>query len=321
MKKDCLECPINSRKVAMIGCGYVGAASAFSLMQSGLFSEMVLIDADRARAEGEAMDISHGLPFARPMKIYAADYDDIVDAAIIIITAGANQKPEETRLDLVHKNVAIFRSIISEIKARDCNGILLVVSNPVDVLTHVALKLSGFPENRVIGSGTVLDTARLKYTLGEHLKLDSRSIHAFIIGEHGDSELAAWSSANVSGIPLEKVCEMRGHFNHEESNERIYESVKQSAYEIIERKKATYFGVAMAVRRICEAIIRDEKSILPVTNMMHGEYGLENIMISMPAIIGANGVERTMPIALDGDEMEKLQSSAKVLKQVFEDCM
>lgn len=321
MKKDCLECPINSRKVAMIGCGYVGAASAFSLMQSGLFSEMVLIDADRARAEGEAMDISHGLPFARPMKIYAADYDDIVDAAIIIITAGANQKPEETRLDLVHKNVAIFRSIISEIKARDCNGILLVVSNPVDVLTHVALKLSGFPENRVIGSGTVLDTARLKYTLGEHLKLDSRSIHAFIIGEHGDSELAAWSSANVSGIPLEKVCEMRGHFNHEESNERIYESVKQSAYEIIERKKATYFGVAMAVRRICEAIIRDEKSILPVTNMMHGEYGLENIMISMPAIIGANGVERTMPIALDVDEMEKLQSSAKVLKQVFEDCM
>ena len=267
------------------------------------------------------MDISHGLPFARPMKIYAADYDDIVDAAIIIITAGANQKPEETRLDLVHKNVAIFRSIISEIKARDCNGILLVVSNPVDVLTHVALKLSGFPENRVIGSGTVLDTARLKYTLGEHLKLDSRSIHAFIIGEHGDSELAAWSSANVSGIPLEKVCEMRGHFNHEESNERIYESVKQSAYEIIERKKATYFGVAMAVRRICEAIIRDEKSILPVTNMMHGEYGLENIMISMPAIIGANGVERTMPIALDVDEMEKLQSSAKVLKQVFEDCM
>lgn len=321
MKKDCLECPINSRKVAMIGCGYVGAASAFSLMQSGLFSEMVLIDADRARAEGEAMDISHGLPFARPMKIYAGDYDDIVDAAIIIITAGANQKPEETRLDLVHKNVAIFRSIISEIKARDCNGILLVVSNPVDVLTHVALKLSGFPENRVIGSGTVLDTARLKYTLGEHLKLDSRSIHAFIIGEHGDSELAAWSSANVSGIPLEKVCEMRGHFNHEESNERIYESVKQSAYEIIERKKATYFGVAMAVRRICEAIIRDEKSILPVTNMMHGEYGLENIMISMPAIIGANGVERTMPIALDEDEMEKLQSSAKVLKQVFEDCM
>lgn len=321
MKKDCLECPINSRKVAMIGCGYVGAASAFSLMQSGLFSEMVLIDADRARAEGEAMDISHGLPFARPMKIYAGDYDDIVDAAIIIITAGANQKPEETRLDLVHKNVAIFRSIISEIKARECNGILLVVSNPVDVLTHVALKLSGFPENRVIGSGTVLDTARLKYTLGEHLKLDSRSIHAFIIGEHGDSELAAWSSANVSGIPLEKVCEMRGHFNHEESNERIYESVKQSAYEIIERKKATYFGVAMAVRRICEAIIRDEKSILPVTNMMHGEYGLENIMISMPAIIGANGVERTMPIALDEDEMEKLQSSAKVLKQVFEDCM
>lgn len=321
MKQEGFECPVNSRKAAMIGCGYVGAAAAFSLMQSGLFSEMVLIDADRARAEGEAMDISHGLPFARPMKLYAGDYDDIEDAAIIIITAGANQKPEETRLDLVHKNTAIFRSIISEIRAHECRGILLIVSNPVDVMTHVALKLSGFPENRVIGSGTVLDTARLKYTLGEHLKLDSRSIHAFIIGEHGDSELAAWSSANVSGIPLEKVCEMRGHFNHEESNERIYESVKKSAYEIIERKKATYFGVAMAVRRICEAIVRDEKSILPVTHMLHGEYELEDIMISMPAIIGAKGVERTVPIALDEEELEKLQASASVLQQVFEDCM
>ena len=195
------ETSVNQRKVAMIGCGFVGSATAFALMESGLFSEMVLIDADKNRAEGEALDISHGLPFARPMKIYAGDYDDIVDAAIIIVTAGANQKPDETRLDLVQKNVGIFKSIIPEIAKRNCGGILLIVSNPVDILTYTALKLSGFPENRVLGSGTVLDTARLKYNLGEHLNVDSRSVHAFIIGEHGDSELysfflsahSAWS--------------------------------------------------------------------------------------------------------------------------------
>ena len=211
------EAQVNIRKVAMIGCGFVGSASAFSLMQSGLFSEMVLIDADQNRAEGEAMDISHGVPFAREMKIYAGSYDDIVDAAIIIITAGANQKPEETRLDLVHKNVGIFKSIIPEIAKRNCRGILLIVSNPVDILTYTALKLSGFTENRVIGSGTVLDTARLKYELGKHLSVDSKSVHAFIIGEHGDSEIAAFSSANVSGIALSEFCEMRGHYAHDEN--------------------------------------------------------------------------------------------------------
>ena len=166
------ETSVNQRKVAMIGCGFVGSATAFALMESGLFSEMVLIDADKNRAEGEALDISHGLPFARPMKIYAGDYDDIVDAAIIIVTAGANQKPDETRLDLVQKNVGIFKSIIPEIAKRNCGGILLIVSNPVDILTYTALKLSGFPENRVLGSGTVLDTARLKYNLGEPLNVD-----------------------------------------------------------------------------------------------------------------------------------------------------
>ena len=193
---------VNLRKVAIIGCGFVGSASAFSLMQSGLFSEMVLIDADRAKAEGEAMDIGHGIPFARPMKIYAGSYDDLTDAAIIILTAGAGQKPGETRLDLVHKNVGIFQSILPELSSRNCQGILLVVANPVDVLTYTAQKLSGFPRNRVIGSGTVLDTARLKYQLSQHLSVDSRSVHAFIIGEHGDSAIAAWSSANISGIPL-----------------------------------------------------------------------------------------------------------------------
>lgn len=315
------EITINQRKVAMIGCGFVGAATAFSLMESGLFSEMVLIDADHERAEGEALDISHGLPFTRPMKIYAGEYDDIVDAAIIIITAGANQKPDETRLDLVQKNVGIFKSIIPQIARRQCPGILLVVSNPVDILTYTAWKLSGFPENRVLGSGTVLDTARLKYNLGEHLGVDSRGVHAFIIGEHGDSELAAWSSATVSGVPLNTFCEMRGHYNHDEATERIAEDVKNSAYEIIRKKKATYFGVAMAVRRICEAIIGDEKSILPVSNLMHGEFGIDDVTLSMPAIIGAKGVERLVPIPLDQEEQEKLSESASTLRKILDEVL
>ncbi len=309
---------VNQRKVAVIGCGFVGSATAFALMESGLFSEMVLIDADKNRAEGEAMDISHGLPFARPMKIYAGEYDDIVDAAIIIVTAGANQKPDETRLDLVHKNVSIYKSIIPEIALRGCEGILLIVSNPVDILTYVAWKLSGFPRNRVLGSGTVLDTARLKYNLGEHLGVDSRSVHAFIIGEHGDSELAVWSSATVSGVPIHKFCEMRGHYNHDEAAERIHETVKNSAYEIIEKKRATYFGVAMAVRRICECLVRDEKSILPVSNLMQGEFGISDIALSVPAVVGADGVENIVPVSLNEEELEKLQASAATLKEIAE---
>ena len=308
---------VNVRKVAMIGCGFVGSASAFSLMQSGLFSEMVLSDADMERAEGEALDIGHGVPFARQMKIYAGSYDDIVDAAIIIITAGANQKPNETRLDLVQKNVAIFKSIIPEIAKRNCQGILLIVSNPVDILTYTALKLSGFTENRVIGSGTVLDTARLKCELGEHLSVDSRSVHAFIIGEHGDSEIAAFSGANVSGIALSEFCELRGHYAHDENTQQIAERVKNSAYDIISKKKATYYGIAMAVKRICEVIIRDEKSILPVSSMMHGMYGLNDVVLSMPAVVGKHGVETQVPIPLNEEERKKLKASADTLKEVI----
>ena len=308
---------VNLRKTAIIGCGFVGAATAFSLMQSGMFSEMVLIDADKSRAEGEAMDISHGIPFGSPMKIYAGDYGDISDAAIVIVTAGANQKPNETRLDLVHKNVEIYKSIMSEIKKADIKGILLVVSNPVDILTYTAMKLSGLPENRVIGSGTVLDTARLKYQLSEHLSVDSRSIHAFIIGEHGDSEIAAWSSANVSGILMNTFCEMRGYFRHEEATMEITEKVKNSAYEIINKKKATYYGIAMSIKRICEAILRNERSILPVSSMLHGEYGISDVVLSLPAIVGKNGVETKVPISLSESECKHLMKSAETLKEVI----
>ena len=310
---------VNMQKVAVIGCGFVGATSAFSLIQTGLFLEMVLIDANAKKAEGEAMDLSHGSAYLTPMNIYAGTYDDIVDAGIIVITAGANQKPNETRLDLVKKNVQIFKSIIPEIKKRNCEGILLIVSNPVDILTEVALKLSGFPSNRVIGSGTVLDTARLKYVLGKHLQVDPRDIHAYIIGEHGDSELVVWSGAQVAGIHINHFCELRGHFNHEEAMERLAQEVRDSAYEIIERKGATYYGVAVAVKRIATAIVKDEHAVLPVSSLMQGEFGLNDLCLSIPTVIGQNGVEKVVDIYLNNDENDKLQSSARALKEVLDD--
>lgn len=309
---------INIRKAAIIGCGFVGASSAFSLVHKGLFSELVLIDANHAKAEGEAMDLSHGRPFTSPMKIYAGSYDDISDCSLIIITTGANQKPGETRLDLVHKNVAIFKSIIPEITKRNFEGILLIVANPVDILTYAALKISGYPKERVLGSGTVLDSARFRYLLSEHLNVDSRSVHAYIIGEHGDSELAVWSSANVSGIGINDFCELRGHYEHDEAMDRIYRTVRDSAYEIIERKGATYYGVAMAVSRIAESIIRNEHSVLPVSSLMEGEYGLTDLCISVPTIVSAKGAEQVLEIPLSQEEKEKLQKSAAELKKVLD---
>ncbi|MBS5519924.1 L-lactate dehydrogenase [Acidaminococcus sp.] len=306
---------INARKIAIVGCGMVGATSAFALMEQGLFSELVLVDVNRERAEGEAMDIGHGMTFASPMNIYAGDYDDIMDASIIVITAGASQKVGETRLDLVKKNAAIFGSIIPEIAKRNYQGILLIVANPVDILTHVAQKLSGFPRSRVFGSGTVLDTGRLKYLLGQHLDVDPRNIDAYIIGEHGDSEIPVWSSAYVSGMPLSRFCEFRGHHDHEAAMEHLAQSVKDSAYEIIKKKKATYYGIAMGVRRICSAIIRDEKSVLPVSVYLDGEFGLSGATLSVPAIVGAQGIEKVVPISLSKEEGDALQKSAEILKE------
>lgn len=309
---------INSRKIAIIGCGFVGSACAFALMQSGLFSEMVLIDSNEERAEGEALDISHGLPFSKPMQIYSGTYDDITDAGIIAITAGAGQKPGESRLELVHKNVEIFKSIIPEISKRNYKGILLIVSNPVDIMTYTALKLSGLPSNQVFGSGTVLDTARLKYLLGEHLGVDARSVHAFILGEHGDSEIAAFSSANVSGIELKKFCDFACKTDkHEEAMKEIAEDVKLSAYEIIKKKGATYYGIAMSVRRICEAIILDQKSILPISCLQNGKNGIDNVVLSMPMIVGKHGAERSVEISLSEEEKRAIKSSADILKGII----
>ena len=308
---------LNPRKAAVVGCGFVGASIAFTLMQRGLFSELVLIDANRAKAEGEAMDLSHGLPYTAPMDIYAGDYDAAADCGLIIVTAGANQKPGETRLDLIGKNVAILQSIIPEIRRRNFEGILLIVSNPVDVLTYAAWHMSGLPANRVFGSGTVLDTARLKQLLGEHLRVDSRNVHAVIIGEHGDSELAVWSGANVSGIDLNDFCELRGHYDHRASMQRIYENVRDSAYQIIERKGATYYGIAMAVGRIAESIVLDQESVLPVSVVLEGQYGLDGLCLSIPSVVGKNGLESILEIPLSPEEDKALHASAAQLKEVI----
>ena len=309
---------LDYRKAAVIGCGFVGSACAFSLIQRGLFSELVLIDSNRDKAEGEAMDLSHGLPYIAAMDVYAGTYDDLSDCALIIIAAGANQKEGQTRLDLIHQNVAVFGQIIPQITARPFEGVLLIVTNPVDVLTYAAFRISGYPSHRVFGSGTVLDSARLKYLLGEHLNVDSRSIHAVIIGEHGDSELAVWSNANVSGVPLNGFCEMQGRFDHREAEERLYTEVRDSAYEIIRRKGATYYGIAMAVARIAECVMKDERAILPVSVVLGGQYGgLRGLALSIPSIVGRRGVEQILEIPLADSEREALHASAGQLWSVI----
>ena len=306
------------RKCAIIGCGQVGASCAYAFMQSGLFTEMVLIDVNYEKAEGEAMDLNHGLPFRSPMKIYAGKYSDISDAYIIVIAAGANQKEGESRLELLSRNAKIMKSITDSITEYNKDAILLVVSNPVDILTYMILHFSGYPAQRVIGSGTVLDTARLKYLVGRKLDVDNRNVHTFIIGEHGDSELAVWSSANISGIDLDSFCEKCHHHNCDMVKlEEIYENVKNSAYKIIEAKGATYYAIADAVRRIVSAIIRDEKTILTLSVAVNGEYGLSDMCIGLPCLVGKDGVEKILEIPLSEDELKRLGESAASLKKVI----
>ncbi len=310
---------VNIKKVAIIGTGFVGSSIAFALLNEEIFSEIVLIDRNKEKAEGEAMDLSHGLPYRSNMNIHVGEYSDIKDASIVILTAGANQKEGETRLDLIHKNVAIIKSIMQEIKPIKMEGILLVVSNPVDILTHVAYLESGLPKNRVFGSGTVLDTARLKYLISKHLDVDARNVHAVIIGEHGDSELVTWSIANISGVPLNEFCELRGHFNHEEAMKKLYESVRDSAYEIIKRKGATYYGVAISVAHIANCIINNTHTMLPLSTELDGEYGISGIALSVPSIVGKDGIEKVLEIKLSKPEQDQLNKSAKLIKEIVED--
>ena len=308
---------MNYRKAAIVGCGSVGASIAFRFLQQGLFSRLVLLDANRDKAEGEAMDLSDGLPYGATMEITAGDYGDIADCALVVVTAGVNQRPGETRLELIERNTIILKSIMKEITSRPFEGILLIVSNPVDVLTYAAQRLSGYPRERVIGSGTVLDTARLKQLLGEELRVDSRNVHAFIVGEHGDSELAVWSGANVSGLDLDDFCRLRGKALSQGDKERLYREIRDSANEIIKRKGATYYGIAMAVGRIAECIVKDEHAVLPISVVLDQEYGLGNVALSIPSIVGKNGLEKILEIPLGQAERSALDVSARQLQEVI----
>ena len=308
---------VNYRKAAVIGCGFVGASIAFRFLQQGLFSHLVLVDANREKAEGEAMDLSDGLPYGASMEITAGTYNDVAGCGLVVVTAGVNQRPGETRLELIGRNAAILKSILHEITSRKFEGILLIVSNPVDVLTYLSKELSGYPRERVIGSGTVLDTARLKQLLGEELGVDSRNVHAFIVGEHGDSELAVWSGANVSGLDLQDFCRLRGKALNPQDMDRLYREVQGSADAIIRRKGATYYGIAMAVGRIAECIVKDEHAVLPVSAVLEGEYGLEKLALSVPAIVGKNGLEKILEIPLSQTERTALDSSAQQMQQAI----
>ena len=306
-------------KIAIIGAGKVGSTFAFSLMISGLAREIVLIDKNESLAIGECMDLNHGLSFAHPTKIYAAGYEGCEDADIVVITAGANQKPDQTRTDLVHTNVAIFKEIVPAIVKYTSDAILLVVTNPVDILTYVTLKLSGFPSNRVIGSGTVLDTARLKYMISDYARVDTRNVHAYIIGEHGDTELPVWSNATIGGMDVETYCaEYAKHGNVRNDLKELFLKVKNSAYEIIKLKGATNYSIAMALVKITKSIIRNENSILPVSTLITDYYGINDVCISIPSIVNINGVEQSVKIDLSAEEEELFKLSANTLRKFIQ---
>ena len=308
----------NIKKCAIIGCGNVGSTIAYRLMISGLFSELLLLDVDPKRAEGEADDISHGIPFNSPVDIKAADYNDLNDAGIIIVAAGVSQRPDETRIDLLQRNAKVFSDIISKVKETSFDGIILVVSNPVDVLTYLTLAFSEFDCKKVIGSGTVLDTVRLKQLMGDRFNVDARNVHTFIIGEHGDSELPVWSSANVSGIDVSAYCRECACDCNERELDNIFVNVRDAAYGIIEAKGATYYAIAEAVKRIVEAIVRDERAILPVSAYLSGQYGISGICLGVPCVLGANGIESVLEIPLSEVEEKKLLYSASVLRSTVE---
>ena len=308
---------VNIRSCAIIGCGNVGAATAYALMHGKLLSKLILIDLNHKKAIGEAEDISHALPFNSPMEIFAGDYKDISDCGIIIITAGVNQTPGQTRLDLLKTNANIFRKIVDNIKEYNQDALILVVTNPVDVLTYITLAESGFPANKVIGSGTVLDTARLKEKVGKYLGVDSRNVHSFVIGEHGDSEVAVWSSANVSGIDLDSYYRERKMGFDRSVLDLLAAEVMSSAYRIIEAKGATYYGIADSVCRIISAIVNDEHTILPVSTKLSGEYGVFDVCMGIPCIVGRDGIEQILEIPLDKTEKKRLTESAISLKEAI----
>lgn len=306
-------------RIVVIGCGAVGSTFAYTVLLRGLATELVIIDANREKALGDVLDLNHGLMLAHPMRIWLGDYSDCAGADLIVITAGAAQRQGETRLDLLGRNVAIFDSIIKQITAYTKDAILLVASNPVDILTQVALKLSGLPASRVIGSGTLLDSSRFRYLVAERLKIEPRSVHGLIIGEHGDSEVAVWSGLNAGGVPLNRPEAAERWRLTEADRQAIHEETRTAAYEIIARKGATYFAVALALARICEAILRDQHSVLPVSTYLEDYHGIQGVCLGVPAVVGGSGIEEVVPIPLDDLERKALQDSAETLKRSLQE--
>ncbi|MBQ5329732.1 MAG: L-lactate dehydrogenase [Oscillospiraceae bacterium] len=308
-----------TKKIVLVGTGMVGMSFAYAALNQGVCDELVLCDINKERAVGEAMDLNHGLPFARSnMKIYAGDYSDCKDADIVIIAAGVAQKEGETRLDLLQRNVDVFRSIITPIVKSGFNGIFLVATNPVDIMTRVTYELSRFGSGRVIGSGTTLDSARLRYLLGDYLSVDPKNVHAYVIGEHGDSEFVPFSQAIVATKSIISVIQEDSTSYKMEHLKEIEEQVRTAAYKIISAKRATYYGIGMALTRIVKAILNDENSILTVSTKLNGEYGINDVYIGVPSVIGRNGIKQVIELSLTDEETEKLHNSAKILADSFE---
>ncbi|MCC9274109.1 L-lactate dehydrogenase [Enterococcus aquimarinus] len=306
----------DNQKIILVGDGAVGSSYAFALVAQNIAQEIGIIDINRAKAQGDAMDLSHALAFTSPKKIYAADYSDAHDADIVVITAGAAQKPGETRLDLVHKNLKINRAVVKEIVASGFNGIFLVASNPVDILTYSTWKFSGFPKEKVIGSGTSLDSARFRQALSDLLEVDARNVHAYILGEHGDSEFPVWSHANVAGLPIYDWVMAHPEID-EEAMVNLFFSVRDAAYDIIEKKGATFYGIAVSLARITQAILDNENAVLPLSVYVDGEYGLDDIYIGSPAIINAQGIKQVIEIPLTDGEQDRMTASASQLKEIL----
>ncbi len=309
-----------SRKVVIVGAGAVGTSFAYALAQKGMADEISILDANQDLAEGQVLDLAHGLPYYPPVQIHVGHKQDYADASIIVITAGAKQGPGETRLNLLQKNAAMIESIVDDIVNENSQAILLIVSNPVDILTQVALERSGWPKSRVVGSGTVLDSARFRYLISQHCNVDVGNVHAYILGEHGDSEFAAWSMTNVAGVPMEEYCPMCGACEDwDDQLERIAREVKESAYHIINYKGATYYGIGMALVRIVGAILQDQRSVLTVSTFLDGEYGIRDVCLGIPSVMGQAGVMKIVEAPLTAQEQQSLENSAHILKQTLRD--
>lgn len=308
----------HSQKVGLVGTGLVGSSFAYALMQRGIATELVLIDANKERAIGEMMDLSHGLSFTKPMKIIAGEYADLAGTKVVVITAGASQKPGESRLDLLARNASIFRSIIPQVVHHNPNGIILIATNPVDILTYISLKESNLPPTRVIGSGTILDTSRFRFLLGQYYEVDSRSVHAYIVGEHGDSEIPLWSMANIGGVRLQEFAPLKNKRYDQEEMNNLFVSVRDAAYEIIKRKGATYYAIGLGLVSIVEAIVGDYRSVLSVSTLMTGQYGVKDICLSLPCVVGENGIEEVLTLSMNQEEEEGFHASASKLKSTLQ---